>query len=294
MNTNMTKILLATLLAALGATAAQAAALSLVSGSVNGSLALQAGVNGQTVTVDGSVGDLSGAGFLLGVGGQAYDLALTPAGTLSHLWSASASLDTTLNPASAAFQAASASVLTVAAPGRFDGSLDTTTALLEAELAIISTGEATGSAVRLTVAGVADALFGSSGISGSSGSSGPDVQAQPTFDLLVRDAGFNILGSWQGLAAASTGSFSFSFDSQVGQLLSFSLSHHSNLMADAADISAATGAMVDLSSALSGSISVSAVPEPETYALFLAGLAAIGLLHSRHGRSRQDRSHHDR
>ena len=277
MNMNMTKTLLATLLAALSATAAQAAALSLVSGSVNSSLAVQAGVNGQAVTVDGSVGDLSGAGFLLGAGGQDYELALTPAGTLSHLWSASASLDTTLNPASAAFQTASASVLTVAAPGRFDGSLDTTTVLLEAELAIVSTGEATGSAVRLTVAGVADSLFGSSG---------PGVQAQPTFDLVVRDAGFNILGSWQGLAAASTGSFSFSFDSQVGQLLSFSLSHHSNLMADAANISAATGAMVDLSSALSGSISVSAVPEPETYALFLAGLAAIGLLH---GRSRHRR-----
>ena len=113
MNMNMTKTLLATLLATLGTTAAQAAALSLVAGSVNGSLAVQAGVNNQAVTVDGSVGDLSGAGFLLGAGGQAYDLALTPTGTLSHLWSASASLDTTLNPASAAFQAGSTSVLAV-------------------------------------------------------------------------------------------------------------------------------------------------------------------------------------
>ena len=276
MNMNMTKTLLATLLATLGTTAAQAAALSLVSGSVNGSLAVQTGVSNQAVVVNASVGDLSGAGFLLGAGGQAYDLALTPGGTLSHLWSASASLDTTLNPASAAFQAGSTSVLAVAAPGRFDGSLDTTTVLLEAELAIVSTGEATGSAVHLTVAGVADSLFGSSG---------PGVQAQPTFDLVVRDAGFNILGSWQGLAAASTGSFSFSFDSQVGQWLSFSLSHHSNLMADAADLSAGTGAMVDLTSALDGSISVTAVPEPETYALMLAGLAAIGLLHSRSRRA---------
>lgn len=57
MNMNMTKTLLATLLATLGATAAQAAALTLVAGSVNGSLAVQAGVNGQAVTVDGSVGE---------------------------------------------------------------------------------------------------------------------------------------------------------------------------------------------------------------------------------------------
>lgn len=274
---NLTKTLLATLLATLGATSAQAASLSLVSGSVNGSLAVLAGVNNQAVPVAASVDDLSGAGFLLGVGGNAVDLALTPAGTLSHLWSAGASLDTTLDPASAAFQAGSASVLTVDAAGRFDGSLDRTTVLMEAELAIVSTGEAAGTAVRLSVAGVADSLFGSSGLG---------VQAQPSFDLVVRDAGYNILGSWQGLAAGSSGTFWFTFDSQVGQVLSFSLSHDSSLMADAADLSAGVGASVDLSSTLTGSISVSAVPEPETYALFLAGLAAIGLLHgrSRHGR----------
>lgn len=274
---NLTKTLLATLLATLGATAAQAASLSLVSGNVSGSLAMQAGINGQAVQVDAGVDDLSGAGFLLGAGGHAVDLALTPTGMLSHLWSAGASLDTTLSPASAAFQAGSASVVAVDAAGRFDGSLDTTTVLLEAELAIVSTGEATGSAVRLTVAGTADSLFGSSG---------PGLQALPTFDLVVRDAGSNILGSWQGLAAGSNGNFSFSFDSQVGQLLSFSLSHDSHLMADAADIVMGSGASVDLSSTLSGSISVSAVPEPESYALFLAGLAAIGLLH---GRRRHER-----
>jgi len=278
MTMNITKTLLATLLATLGATAAQAAALSLSSGSVTGSQALLAGVNGQALTVDSRVDDLSGVGFLLGAGGQARDLALTPAGTLSHLWSASASLDTTLDPALAAFQIGSASVLAVAATGRFDGSSDTSSVLLEAELAIVATGEATGSAVRLTVAGTADSLFASNG---------PGVQALPTFDLVVRDAGYNILGSWQGLAAGSTGGFSFSFDSQVGELLSLSLSHHSNLMSDAADLSAATGTVLDLSSALSGSISVSAVPEPQTYALWLAGLAAVGLLHNRQGRSRQ-------
>ena len=41
------------------------------------------------------------------------------------------------SPASAAFQTGSASVLAVAAPGRFDGSLDTTTVLLVAELALL-------------------------------------------------------------------------------------------------------------------------------------------------------------
>lgn len=277
MNTtmNITKTLLATLLATLGATSAQAAALSLVSGSVSGSLAVQAAVNSQNVTLTAGVDDRSGAGFLLGTGGHDVSLALTPAGTLSHLWSASASLDTTLHPASVGFQAGSLSVLDVAAGGRFDGSDDSSVVLLEAELAIVSTGEALGSAVRLNVIGTAESLFASTG---------PGVQALPTFDLVVRDAGSGILGSWQGLAAASSGYFSFSFDSQVGQRLFLSLSHYSQLLGDGLDLGTGPGATLDSTALLDGSISVSAVPEPQTYALMLAGLAAIGLLH---GRSRR-------
>lgn len=278
MNTkmNITKTLLATLLATLGATSAQAAALSLVSGSVSGSLAVQAGVNSQTVTLDANVDDRSGAGFLLGTGGHDVNRGLTPTGTLSHLWSAGASLDTTQNPASAAFQAGSASVLGVAASGRFNGSDDSTVVLLEAELTIVSTGEALGSAVRLNVVGMADSLFASSG---------PGVQALPTFDLVVRDAGSRILGSWQGLAAGSSRHFSFSFDSQVGQQLSLSLSHYSQLLGNGLDLGTGPGATLDTTASLDGSISVSAVPEPQTYALLLAGLVAIGLLHSRSRRA---------
>lgn len=277
MTMNLTKTLLATLLASVGATASQAASLSLMTGSVNGSLAVQAGVNDQAFAVDASIDDLSGTGFLLGAGGNDFNLALTPAGALTHLWSAGASLDTTLNPASAAFQANSISVLGVDAGGRFDGSDDSTSVLLEAELAILSTGEAQGSAVRVDVSGVADALFGSTG---------PGVQALPSFDLVVRDAGSQILGSWQGLSAGGSGSFSFSFQSQIGQVLSFSLSHYSSLMADDLPLGDGARHTLDAAALLDGQISVSAVPEPETYALFLAGLAAIGLLQVRSRRAR--------
>ena len=276
MTMKMTQTLLATLLATLGATSAQAAALSLVSGSVNGSLAVHAGVNSQAVALGASVDDRSGAGFLLGTGGHDVSQPLTPAGTLQHLWSVSASLDTTLDPASAAFQAGSLSVLGVAAGGRFNGSDDSTVVLLEAELTIVSTGEALGSAVRLNVVGMADSLFASSG---------PGVQALPTFDLVVRDAGSRILGSWQGLAAGSSRHFSFSFDSQVGQQLSLSLSHYSQLLGNGLDLGTGPGATLDTTALLDGSISVSAVPEPQTYALLLAGLVAIGLLHSRSRRA---------
>ena len=281
MNMNLTKTLLATLLASvgamLGATESQAASLSLVTGSLNGSLAVQALVNDQSFAVNASIDDLSGTGFLLGAGSHDVNQALTSAGSLTHLWSAGASLDTTLNPASAAFQASSISVLGVDAGGRFDGSDDSTSVLLEAELAILSTGEAQGSAVRVDVSGVADALFGSTG---------PGVQALPSFDLLVRDAGSQILGSWQGLSAGGSGSFSFSFQSQVGQVLSFSLSHYSSLMADGLALGDGARHTLDASALLDGQISVSAVPEPETYALFLAGLAAIGLLQVRSRRAR--------
>lgn len=272
MNTHFTKTLLATLLATLGATAAQAASLSLVTGSVNGSLAVLASVNDQAIAVDAGIDDLSGTGFLLGAGGNDFNQALTPAGTLTQLWSAGASLDTTLNPTSAVFQAGSMSVLGVDAAGRFDGSDDSTSVLLEAELAILSTGEAEGSAVRVDVSGVADSLFASTG---------PSVQALPSFDLVVRDAGSQILGSWQGLPAGGSDSFSFSFQSQIGQVLSFSLSHYSSLMADGLALGAGARHTLDASALLDGQISVSAVPEPETYALFLAGLAGIGLLQRR-------------
>ncbi len=241
MNMTMTKTLLTTLLATLSATLCATTA-------------------------------QAAAGYLLGTGGQELNRALTPTGSLSHLWSASASLDTTLSPASAAFQAGSASVLGTAAAGRIDGSGNTTVLLLEADLAIVATGEAVGSAVRLTVIGTADSLFASSG---------PGVQALPTVDLVVRDAGSNILGSWQGLPAGHSADFSLSVDSQVGQRLSFSLSHHSSLLADGFDLGAGPGATLDMAALLNGSISVSAVPEPETGALLLAGLAAIGLLHRR-------------
>ncbi len=277
MNTTFTKTLLAALLATLGSTAAQAASLTLVTGSVAGSLAVQASVNDQAVGVEAALDDLSGAGYLLGVGSGDASRALSPAGAVTHLWSAGAALDTTLNSASAAFQIGTLSVLGIDAAGRFDGSADGTTVLLEAELAILSTGEAQGSAVRVDVSGVADSLFASTG---------PGVEALPTFDLVVRDAGSQILGSWQGLPAGGNASFAFSFQSQIGQVLSFSLSHYSGLMADG--LALGTGAVHTLSASalLDGQISVSAVPEPETYALFLAGLAAIGLLHgrSRHGR----------
>lgn len=69
--------------------------------------------------------DLSSARFVLGAGDSDVSRTLMPAGSVAHLWSASASLDTTLQPTSAAFSAGSAGVLSADADGPFEGSFET-------------------------------------------------------------------------------------------------------------------------------------------------------------------------
>ena len=113
--------------------------------------------------------------------------------------------------------------------------------------------------MRVDVAGSAESLWASSG---------PTLELVPTFDLVVRDAGANVLGSWQGLDAGGSESFSFSFQSLVGEVLSFSLSHDSQAMGGAAAMAAGAGHTLDNAAWLEGTITVTAVPEPETYGLF--------------------------
>jgi hypothetical protein len=132
--------------------------------------------------------------------------------------------------------------------------------------------------VRLVFAGTADSLVNTTG---------PSLDVTPTFDLVVRDAQSNILGSWQGLAVGSSTAFSFSLDTRVGDSLLFSLSHDSTGLLGSATGLAAGGDTLDATALLSGTVQVTAVPEPESYALFLAGLAALCLLRKRQGQGRR-------
>jgi hypothetical protein len=260
----------AVLLALAAAGAAQAASLQLIAGSAGGSLLASASVNGQADAISSSLADASGSGLLLAFGGGDSSLALNPAGSLGHLWTASTSLET--GSAQALFRAASSSVRLADADGQFDGGYEVLSTVLDAELHIRSTGEAIGTPVRLDLQGTAESLFNSSAAA---------LDVLPTFDLVLRDAQGTVLASWQGLAPGAAGSFAFSVFSQVGQRISLSLSHASSLLADGVAIGAATGLSLDSTAVLNGSLSVTAVPEPQVHALFVAGLAALGLLQFR-------------
>ena len=266
--------------ALLGTGLAQAAGLAITSGSVTGSLAFQAEANGQLLSNGTSLADASGQNFLLGLGSFSASNALAGAGkttTLDQLWAANASLDAS-DAMKLSFNLDATSTLVLGGDGQFNGGTDQSSLLLDAELAVTSTGEAAGTAVRLVFAGTADSLVNTTG---------PLLDVTPTFDLVVRDAQSNILGSWQGLAVGGSTAFSFSLDTRVGDSLFFSISHDSTGLLGSTSSLAAGGDTLDATALLSGTVQVTAVPEPETYALFLAGLAALGLLHKRQGQSRR-------
>ncbi len=266
--------------ALLGTGLAQAAGLAITSGSVTGGLAFDADANGQLLSNGASLADASGQNFLLGLGSLSASNALAGGGkttTLDQLWSANASLDAS-NAMTLTFNLDATSALTLGGDGQFGGGTSRSSLLLDAELAVTSTGEAAGTAVRLVFAGTADSLVNTTG---------PSLDVTPTFDLVVRDAQSNILGSWQGLAVGSSTAFSFSLDTRVGDSLLFSLSHDSTGLLGSATGLAAGGDTLDATALLSGTVQVTAVPEPESYALFLAGLAALGLLRKRQGQGRR-------
>lgn len=260
--------------ALLGAAQTQAAGLAITSGSVAGGLAFQAEANGVQHSDSAGLADASGQNVWLGLG--SLDASNTLAGggkrtTLDHLWSANASLDAS-NAMRLTFDLDASSALQLSGDGQFSGGTALSNLLLDAELSVTSTGEAAGTPVRLVFTGTAESLVNTTG---------PLLDVTPTFDLVVRDVNSTILGSWQGLAVGSSASFSFSLDTRVGDSLSFSLSHDSTGLLGSADSLATAGDTLDATAFLSGAVQVTAVPEPETYALFMAGLAALGLLHKR-------------
>lgn len=263
---NILKTSIATALLVLASSGAQAARLQLVDGSASASGSSQTLVNaadGSSLAFDGTVDNLSGLAEVLAFGAGAHAGTLAAGGlAFGSEWVRQASLD------------ASAAVTRLQATGstalRLDGTADLNDLLeqasvgLGADLLVASDGEAAGTAVQVRLQLDATSLF-------TSTLAGADDT--PSFSLLVLDAGFNPLASYNGVARNGSDTLDLSFSSAVGQTLSLSL-----VYANALGIGnmALSGVQTLSSSALlDATLSVTAVPEPQSLALLLAGLGIV-------------------
>ncbi|KAA3653948.1 MAG: PEP-CTERM sorting domain-containing protein [Proteobacteria bacterium] len=83
--------------------------------------------------------------------------------------------------------------------------------------------------------------------------------------------------SWSGDASTPVG---LSFASVVGQVLDLTLSLHLHSTQTGGSLAYATGEqwLTGAAAQFDGQLTVSAVPEPESYAMLLAGLGLVGLI----------------
>ncbi len=266
MNTIKTTLALAALSLAAAAGSAQAARLQLVSGSSSGSVTTAvSGGAGDSVQLDGSTVDLSGTAELLGFGAGSDTGALAGGSVqVSQDWSQLAVLDA--SGATTTFQMDLSHSLSVSGPATV-GISHSSTANLSGELLVASDGEAAGQNVVVRLQLGADSL-GASDFAGTSTSGG--------FTLEVRDSASQLLASYTGPLAGSSDTLDLSFASAVGQTLLFSMQW--NGMADVA-LAATPLATSTLASShlMGGSLAVTAVPEPQSALLLLAGLGLVAV-----------------
>lgn len=262
---NPIKTALATALLALLASGAQAAHLQLVDASAFGSSqTLVQGADGSALDFSGTVDGLPGLAEVLAFGADSHAGSLAGGGlAVTSDWVRLATLDA--SGAVTRFQASGSTALVFDGTGALGGAVEAATVGLDAGLRVASDGEAAGSAVRVRLQLSAESLFASS-LAGAEDS--------PTFNLLVLDSGFNTLASYNGLALNGRDTLDVSFDSAVGQTLSLSLVYANALSLGNVALSGVQ--RVESSALLDGTLSVSAVPEPQSIALLLAGLGVVG------------------
>lgn len=142
--------------------------------------------------------------------------------------------------------------------------------LPQVTLKIVSDGETLGSAVQVSFNGLAEAVNSFAGSFGSL-----------TMDMAVT-RGATTLGSFLWDASAESDAqqnVSFSFLANVGDEVTLSAFMESSLFADGSQT-----ALLSAAGSLSGEFAIAAVPEPEQYALFLAGLGLMGAIARRRSR----------
>jgi hypothetical protein len=225
-------------------------------------------------SVSDAVTDLSPAsGNVALFGANLYNTSSLTGGSLEHSYAADAflsfsvaSTDLTMR-LSHSLSAVSSGGLNVSSHQQ-DAFIDLTAATLKI---VGVAGEANGSAVQVSFAGDASAIYDlSSAVSGGylglglSVSRGNDVVGEYLWD--VQQGGDQPV--------------SFSFAGVVGEELSFSSFMLTGASLENAYLApnASPYTLVEAGALLSGSFSIAVVPEPETCAMFLAGLGLLGFM----------------
>lgn len=248
---------------AVAASSAQSARLQLLESTAVGSSQTLVTAAGGSLAFGGMADAQSGLSDVLAFGAGSHAGTLPTSGLrFSSEWVRLATLDASGLVTS--FQATGSTAFSFNGADSLGEALEQATVGLGADLLVASDGEAAGSAVLVRLQLAAGSLFSSTLTT---------ADDTPTFNLLVQDAGLNTLASYNGLARNASDTLDLQFSSAVGQTLSLSLVYANALSVGNENLS---GMQTVASSALmEGTLSVSAVPEPQRVALLLAGLGIV-------------------
>lgn len=273
------KTLLIAALALAAAGNAQAARWSLIdAGSGFGFSDLSARLDGDTVATGGFT-DLDATLGYAGLSGADFGSQTVASGTADTGYAHILSVDTLGDSATTMLYLGAAHSLgfTATSAGTVSDYLATQdVAVAGLKLRILGdAGEADGTPVTVNFSGMTDALV-------DHGLSADHVIG---FDLDVTQlgmAGANLSLSWSG---NNQWPVDISFASAVGQVLDLTLSLHleSTQTGGSLAYTAATPWLAGAATQFDGQLTVSAVPEPESYAMLLAGLGLVSLIARRRG-----------
>lgn len=269
MTTRLTQACTAALMSLALASAAQAARLDVLSASVIGSSSAQVSADAGSLSFDGTLADLSGVGYAFGFDGGAQTAALG-GGSVSHDWSRLLSVDGSVQPGRLDFQASSSSNWAIAEVGTLQQVSESSSATVLAQLQVVGEGEALGSAVRVDITGTLQSVFATDLA---------DALEGGLFDLVVRNSMSTVIASYSAGPSAVLQPFALSFNSVVGEELEFSLSQAAfpgGLTSEV--IGAGQSRFMQSSALIDGSMTVTAVPEAQSWALALSGLVMVGAL----------------
>jgi hypothetical protein len=266
MKTNIKPLMTALVLAGLGSVA-QAAHFERVDYFAAGGYSATT----NAISVDDTVNDTSPASGTVSLSGSRQLTQSLGNGSLTQGYSADAALS--FSTASTYLAMTLSQTLAANASGALSVSSHQQDAFLDLSsinLKIVGQGgEANGSAVQVSFAGAANALYNvESVVSGGYLGLGMSVSRGNT---VVGEYFWDVQQS--GLQPVN-----FSFTGTVGEQLTFSSFMLTGAMLENASFVQANTpyALVDASATLNGNFTIAAVPEPESYAMLLAGLGLVG------------------